>query len=342
MVRIAVDAMGSDRAPRPEVEGALAALAEVPEGRMEVLLVGPEKRLREELTHLGAGSVHGLRIVHAPQWVTMEDKPSEAVKAKPQSSIAVALELQKNGEADALVSAGNTGAVMAFSLLKLGRLPGIRRPAITAIMPTVRGFCLFLDVGANVDCKPEHLLQFAYMGAAFSRFVLGRENPTVGLLTIGAEEKKGNDLVLKARELLENAPNLNFAGHVEGHDLPYGKVDVFVTDGFVGNVVLKFGEGIVEALTDMVRQEFRKRPYAVIGIPLIKPVLRAVRDRLDFEEYGGAPLLGINGVVIIAHGRSSGRALKNAIRMASRFHENRVNDHIREMIGALSHGPVSR
>ena len=334
--------MGSDRAPGPEIEGALGALAEFPEGRLEILLVGPEDRLREELSRKGAGSVHGLHVVHAPQWVTMEDKPSEAVKAKPDSPIAVALMLQKEGKADALVSAGNTGAVMAFSLLKLGRLPGIRRPAITAIMPTVRGFCLFLDVGANVDCKPEHLLQFAYMGAAFSQFVLRRENPTVGLLTIGAEARKGNELTLKARELLQNAPGLNFVGHVEGHDLPYGKVDVFVSDGFVGNVVLKFGEGIVEALSDMVKQEFRKRPYALLGVPLIKPVLRAVRDRLDFEEYGGAPLLGVNGIVIIAHGRSSGRALKNAIRMAYQFHQNRVNDHIREMVRSFSYGSVSR
>ena len=306
--------MGGDHAPEAVVAGAVAAARDF---GVTILLVGPQLTVERELArHRHAPST--IRIVDAPEVVEMHEAPAMAVRRKKRSSIVVAIEQVRDRHAHAVVSAGHTGAAMGAALLRLGRLPGVDRPAIAVILPTIADQpMVLLDVGANVDSRPHHLLQFALMGAVYARRVLGVASPHVGILSNGAEEGKGSDLTLRTTALLRNS-GLNFIGNVEARDVFTGTADVVVCDGFVGNVVLKFGEGLALAIRDLVKAEFRGwrgRLYLVFLAPLAQKLRRMYR-RIDYREYGGAPLLGIDGVCIIAHGSSNARAVRNAIRVA--------------------------
>jgi phosphate acyltransferase len=331
MRSIVVDAMGTDAAPGPEIEGAIhAARAR----SVRVLLVGPEELLKRELTRHRAQGLD-IEIVHASEAVTMEDAAAKAFRRKRDSSIRVAARLVREGKAHGLISAGNTGAVMATAKIVLGTLEGVDRPALAAVFPTAAGkAAVLLDVGANVDCKASHLEQFAVMGEIYYRVIFGAERPRVGLLSNGEEAHKGNDLTREALALLKQHP-LNFAGNVEGRDLYNGRVDVIVTDGFIGNVVLKISEGVIEAVSSMLKEALSSTLSSKVGYVLSRKAFRDFKKRLDYSEYGGAPLLGVKGVCIICHGGSNSNAIKNAIRVAAEFSEGRVNEKIeKELAGA--------
>ena len=317
---VAVDAMGGDNAPGAEVEGAVAAARE---WRISVVLVGDRDRIGDELKKYDTDELP-IRVHHASEVVGMHDSASDAVRRKKDSSIRVAFNLVKEGIAHAVVSAGNSGATMAAGMFVLKRIKGIDRPAIATIVPNLEGESLVLDVGGNVDCKPVHLAQFALMGEVYSRELLGKARPRVGLLSNGEELSKGNDLTREAHQLLKDAP-FDYRGYVEGRDIYNGRVDVVVCDGFVGNVVLKVSEGLAEAIFAMLRREVLRRPLAKVGFLLARPALRAFRKKVDYAEYGGAPLLGIAGTGMICHGGSSSRAIKNAIRMARESVAQQVN-----------------
>jgi glycerol-3-phosphate acyltransferase PlsX len=326
-MRIVVDAMGGDRAPAVEVEGALQVVRENP-GDLEIVLAGDRDRIAAEFRQLRVEAPSSISTEHAPDQIQMGEDPARQIRRKKGASIVVATRLVKDGEADGLVSAGNTGAVVAGSLLQLGRLKGVRRPAIATFLPTPTGGAIILDVGANSDCTPLHLLQFGVMGEIYARHVLGRPDPKVGLLNIGEESTKGNKLVQSTYPLLERS-HLNFVGNVEGRDVFQGGADVVVCDGFVGNVVLKFSESVIHLITSLIRDQVGDDLRNRFGALLMKPVFRSLSQQLDYAEYGGAPLLGVNGGVIIAHGSSSPKAIKNAILAAVRFARERINDHIR-------------
>lgn len=323
-VRVVLDAMGTDRCPDPEVEAVLILSKESPD--IQPILVGDEQAIRESFRRHNA--IPRGPIVHAPQRVTMEDKPSEALKAKGESSMAVGMRMVREKEADAFVSAGNTGAVMGFALRLLGRLKGIHRPAIAAIFPSLKGPVLVLDVGANTDPHPRNMVEFAVMGEIFARYILEKESPRVAFLSIGEEDVKGNERLKEARPLLERIEHLQFIGNIEGNHILEGKADVVVTDGFTGNILLKFGESVVQALKTMLKDRIRRNPLGLVGALLLKPALEGIKKEMDYEEYGGAPLLGVNGVVIIAHGRSGGVAMANAVRVAARFARESLNEKI--------------
>jgi glycerol-3-phosphate acyltransferase PlsX len=308
MTRIAVDAMGGDRGPAEIVAGALAARAD----HLEPVLFGPADL-----------DAKGLELHRAPDFIGMHEKPSDAVRSKPNSSLVASVRAVSEGTADAVVSAGNTGAVLAAGLLELRRLPGVMRPAIAVPIPAKGGPSVLIDAGANADARPEHLLQFATMGAVFAEEILGIENPEVRLLSIGEEREKGNQLTLEAHELLE-ASDLNFAGNTEGRDLLAGAADVVVTDGFTGNVALKLLEGTIRVLLDAVREEITATARGKLGGVLIRPAARRLRKRLDPDTYGGAYLLGLRGLAVIAHGNSTSTAIANAIRLAARGVEHDV------------------
>jgi glycerol-3-phosphate acyltransferase PlsX len=322
MPRIAVDAMGSDAAPRVEVEGVVAAVRA--RRGIDVTLVGDEARLRAELKAIGAEDTP-IAIRHAPDVITMHDAPSMAVKQKKKASMRVCFDLVKAGEADAVVSAGNSGAMMACSLFVLGRLPGVERPAIVTTFPTRTGECALLDVGANVDPKPAVLAQFGVFGAVYARLLHGKARPKVGLLSNGSEEHKGTALTRDAHQILSRVDRLpgaafSYLGYVEGRDIFEGKTDVVVTDGFTGNVMLKGVEGAAETMLGMVREEVsRSGPLARVGAALMRGALRRLRKRIDYAEHGGAPLLGVDGVALICHGGSSAIALQNAVYVADKF-----------------------
>ncbi len=339
-MKIVVDAMGGDRAPVVEVEGAVSALAEA-ESDLEVVLVGDGERVEAELRRLGAVDVPRISIEHAPDRIEMGEDAVRQVRRKKSASIVVATRLLKDGGGDGLVSAGNTGAVVATSLLQLGRLKGVRRPAIATFLPTPKGEAIVLDVGANADCTPQHLLQFGVMGEIYAKRVLGRPNPKVGLLNIGEESSKGNKLVQATYPLLEGS-HLNFAGNVEGRDVFQGVVDVVVCDGFVGNVVLKFTESVTHLITSLIREEIGHDPRNRLGALLMKPVFRRLSQQLDYAEYGGAPLLGLDGVVTIAHGSSNPKAIKNAILVTARFAREKINDHIRQELQSLQEEEIDQ
>jgi phosphate acyltransferase len=308
VVRVAVDAMGGDHGPSEIVAGALAARG----AGVTPILVGP-----------AALETGGLELREAPDVIAMHDKPAESVRAKPQSSLVAAVRSVADGDADAVVSAGNTGAMLAAGLLELRRLPGVMRPAIAIPIPAKRGPSILIDAGANADARPEHLLQFATMGAVFAEEILGVRRPEVRLLSIGEEREKGNQLTLEAHELLA-ASELNFAGNTEGRDLLAGAADVVVTDGFTGNVVLKAVEGTIGILLEVLRSEITSTPSGRLGGLLIKGAARRLRHRLDPDTYGGAYLLGLRGLAVIAHGNSSQTAIENAIRLAARGVEHDV------------------
>ncbi|MFH1756383.1 MAG: phosphate acyltransferase PlsX [Candidatus Latescibacterota bacterium] len=324
-MRIAVDAMGGDQGLEVIARGAIEA-ATIRPGKLGIALVGDEEGIRSALDRIGAERT-AVDIIHAPEIISMSDPPAVAVRRKKNASIPVAVKLLKEGKVDAFVSAGNTGAVVASSLMTLGRIHGVSRPAITTFMPNQGKGAVVLDVGANYECTPKHLFHFANMGTVFAEHHLGIDNPRVGILNIGEEPSKGNELVREAYKILQNA-NLNFIGNVEGRDVFSGAADVVVCDGFVGNVALKLSESIISFLTHVVKQEIKKRYLAKIGAMFMKGAFSSVRSKLDYAEYGGAPLLGVNGVIIISHGKSSSRAIKNAILVAERFVEQDVNKHI--------------
>lgn len=327
MITIAVDAMGGDHAPRNEVEGAIRAARTLGVG---VILVGREDELREELRrHDGAGRLP-IQIVHASERVTMEDTAARALRVKRDSSIRVACRLVRDGHAAGLVSAGNTGAVMATAKLVQGMLPGVDRPALASAFPTMSGRpAVMVDVGANVDCTERMLGQFAVMGEIYARVILQIDNPRVGLLSIGEEEHKGNELTRKAHALLKTLP-LNFIGNVEGRDVYSGNTDVLVCDGFIGNVALKVSEGLVEVIRHMLQKSLEATLAGKIGYVLSRRAFADFKKRLDYSEYGGAPLLGVRGVCIICHGRSNANAIKNAIRVAAQFSSGRINERIEQ------------
>jgi phosphate acyltransferase len=333
MRRIAVDAMGSETAPSPEIEGAIqAARARY----AEVILVGPENVLKREL---GARNAKGLKIeiVHASEAVTMEDTAAKAFRRKRDSSIRVAARLVRDGNVDGLISAGNTGAVMTTAKIVLGTLEGVDRPAVAQVFPNSKKgrATVLLDVGANVDCKPLHLEQFAVMGEIYYRKIFGVEKPRVGLLSNGSEPHKGNELTREALARLSQLP-LNFAGNVEGRDLFNGQVDVIVADGFIGNVALKISEGLVDAFSALLKEALSSSLTSKLGYTLSRGAFRNFKKRLDYSEYGGAPLLGVRGVCIICHGGSNANAVKNAIRVAAEFAEGRVNEKIERELAVTS------
>ena len=332
MVRIVVDAMGSDNFPKPDVEGAVMAAREY---GVEIILVGDEAVIKPVLDAQNAGSLP-VRIVHAPEMLTMEDKGEKLVlKARnkdAKNSMAVGIDLVKNGEADAFVSMGNTGAGMVNALFRLGRIRGVDRPALAPIFPTATGTCIVLDIGANPDCKPENLLQFGILGSIYAEKVRGVKNPKVGLVSNGEEEGKGNELVKGATPLFK-ASKLNYFGNVEGKEVIGGKVDVAVTDGFTGNVMLKSSEAVAKLITDKIREIIKNGSILTkIGGLLVKPALGAIKKLLDPGEQGAAPLLGLNGLVFIGHGRSDAFAMKNAIRVAKQAVDVKVLEAMKSAI----------
>lgn len=330
-MRIAIDAMGGDDAPGVNIEGAVACAKEAPAlGIDEIILVGPEHLLKEKISHY---SIDGLRLSvrDAREVIAPDESPASAVRNKRNSSIVVATKLVKDGQADALLSAGHTGAVMAAALMGFGRLRGIQRPAIATLIPNLKGVSILIDVGANVDCRPTHLYQFAIMGDVYAHHILGIERPRVGILSIGHEKNKGNNLTFESCKLLEHAP-LNFVGNVEGRDIANGNVDVVVCDGFIGNTLLKFGESLAEMILGELKKELSKNWWLKLGGLICRRAFRNLKRRVDYSEYGGAPLLGTNGVAIICHGSSSPRAIKNGIKVAAEFVKCQANKHIEEAL----------
>ena len=327
-MRIAVDAIGGDSGPAVVVPGAIAGARRAGVG---LILTGPEATVREALAGVDASGVE-VEVLDAPEVIAMDDHPAQAVRRKPKSSIVVAINAVKDGGASAMVSAGNSGAVMAAALMGLGRIPGIDRPAIAGFIPTRTGQCLLLDLGAVTDPKPEHLVQFAQMGSLYVARARGIPNPTVGLLSNGEEASKGNQLVRETYPLLEVAPGVNFAGNVEGRDITRGIVDVVVTDGFTGNVALKVAEGVATYVGELIREAVTATLARKVAALILRPAFRVARQRMDYAETGGAPLLGINGTVIISHGRSNETAIANAIMIARQSADQNLPPAIAELV----------
>jgi len=324
--------MGSDRAPKPEIEGAIQAARH---HGVHVILVGPEEMLRAELARYSAAADLPIHIVHASEVITMDDKAVQAVRAKRDSTMRVGLRLVREGRALGFVTAGNTGAAMATAKMVLGAIPGVDRPALAAVFPTAIGTAAeLLDVGANVDCKPHNLEQFAVMGEIYYRSMFGTRRPRVGLLSIGEEETKGNELTREAFQLLKRLP-LNFVGNVEGRDLYNGAVDVIVADGFVGNVALKISEGVAHLVRNTLKETLRATITRQVGYLLSRSAFSDFKKRLDHTEYGGAPLLGIKGVCFITHGSSNANAIKNAVRVAADFAERSINLEIEKELAKI-------
>ena len=328
-MKIALDAMGGDTAPEPTVAGAVRAARELP---LEIVLVGPQQAIEQQLRRY-PNHPSNLSIVHAPDVIAMDEPPAASIRKKRDSSIGVGAQLMREQRVDAFVSAGNTGAVVAASTLLAGLLPGIERPGIAIVLPGVKGDTLLIDVGANIDPKPLHLLQYALMGDAYLRCVQGRPRPTVGLLNVGEEEGKGTDFSKETYALLETS-GLNFVGNVEGHDIFSGEFDVIVCDGFAGNVALKTAESLAHAINVLLKRSLMMSPITRLGAWLARDAFRQLRKEIDYAEHGGAPLLGVAGVTIIAHGASSAKAIKNAIRVAYDAVRGELNAH---MVDAVQH-----
>lgn len=333
MLTIAVDAMGGDNAPKAEVEGAVLAARTL---GVRVILVGRKELVQQELKKHDEYGDLPIEVEHANDVITMEDA-TQVVRTKKDSSLRVASRLVRDGRAAGLVSAGNTGAVMATAKIVQGVVPGVTRPALAAVFPTVKGSpSIMVDVGANVDCSPKMLAQFAVMGEIYSRIILRRPKPRVGILSIGEEDHKGNDLTRAAKELMKGL-NLNFLGNVEGRDLFSGDVDVIVCDGFIGNVALKVSEGLGDMVKVLLREALESTITGKIGYAISRTAFSEFKKRLDYSEYGGAPLLGVRGVCIISHGRANANAMKNAIRVAAEFSEGKVNQRIEEELVVGAH-----
>jgi glycerol-3-phosphate acyltransferase PlsX len=335
MITIAVDAMGGDHAPVPEVTGAVRAARLQ---NVNVILVGREEALHTELAKHDGSDKLAIRVVHASEVVTMEDNPAKALRAKRDSSLRVAARLVRDGEAHGLVSAGNTGAAMAISKTVMGMVAGVDRPALAFAFPTVKSKpAVVVDVGANVDSTPRMLAQFAVMGDIYSRLIFHTQDPKVGVLSIGEEEHKGNDLTRAASQLIRSLP-LHFIGNVEGRDLYTGRADVIVCDGFTGNVALKVTEGLVDVLKQMLQESLAATITRKLGYVLSRSAYRDFKKRVDYSEYGGAPLLGVKGICIICHGRSNDNAIRNAIRVATELASEHVNDRIATELGRWQAG----
>jgi glycerol-3-phosphate acyltransferase PlsX len=328
-MKIIVDAMGGDHAPGVVIEGVVSAVKEYD---TEVILVGDEARIKTELARVKYFK-DKISIHHAQEVIEMSEPAAASVRRKRDSSIVVGISLVKDGQGDAFFSAGNTGAVVCAAMLGLRLLPGIERPGIAIVTPTLKGISIIIDVGANIDPKPSQLLQYGIMAEAYFKYILGRPNATVGLLNIGEEEAKGTDFIKEAFELLEKS-KLNFIGNVEGKDLFSGKCDVIICDGFVGNVALKVSESAAEAMQIFLKRHLLSSIFGKIGLVFLRPSLKRFKKDIDYSEYGGAPLLGVDGVVIIGHGRSNAKAIKNAVRVAKEEVERKFNEKILEAIKA--------
>jgi glycerol-3-phosphate acyltransferase PlsX len=335
VITVALDVMGADVSPESIMEGGIQAAVQAARN-LKLVFVGKVEVINDFIKRQ-AKLPTNISIENAPHAVAMSDTATEGLRKK-TSSIAIGLAMQKEGRADAFVSAGNTGAVMASSILILGRIEGVSRPAIVSFFPTLSGKpTLVLDVGANVDCKPAHLFQFGLMGSIYASLMGGRTSPRIGLLSIGEEKSKGNEAVLATHELFEKS-DLNFVGNVEGRDILTGEVDVVAADGFVGNVLLKFAESVERFLTKTIKRQIETNIFSRIGAGLLSPFLRRLRKSFDYAEYGGAPLLGVNGVSIICHGSSSPKAIRNAVLVAMEMVRHRITENIREELAANSNG----
>ncbi len=326
MLKIAVDAMGGDFAPEINILGAYEAAED---NEIEIILVGNEEKIKDFLQE--KRELKGrISILHTNDYILMDENVSTAIRRK-NTSMRKAIELVREGKADAVLSAGNSGAMMALSFLLLGKLPDVDRPAIATVIPCLKGHFILLDAGANVDCKSEHLLQFAFMGDAYHKALFNSKSPRIALLSIGEEGSKGNEATKEAFKLLQES-NLNFIGNIEGKDIFFGSADVVVCDGFVGNIVLKVGEGLAEALMKMLKREITELITGKLGYMMIKPAVKSFRKKIDYSEYGGALLLGIKGTSLISHGRSSAKAIKNAIKVATEMAKKEIYKRISESL----------
>lgn len=326
-MKIVVDGMGGDNAPFVTIKGTVEVVNEY---GLSIILTGDKEKLEKELSQYNYPR-EKIEIVHTSEVIEMDESPAVSVRRKKNSSINVGINLLKEKKADAFVSAGNTGAVTCAAVLMLGLLKGIERPAIAVIMPNLIDVSLLIDVGANIDPKPEHLYQCAIMGTIYFKYILNKNQPKVGLLNVGEEESKGTDFLKETYKLLQS-PKINFIGNVEGRDIFTGKSDIIVCDGLVGNVVLKVSESLAETISKLLKRELKRNLFTKIGAFLSIPAFRTLKKKIDYAEYGGAPLLGVDGICIISHGHSSSKAIKNAIRVASEFVSHRINEKIVEMI----------
>lgn len=327
-MRIALDAMGGDFAPQATVEGAYLYQKET-KNRNELILVGDQEKIEKECTRFTSWHNSKITIIHASENIEMHESPTEALKQKKDSSILIGIDLHKKGEVDGFVSAGNTGAQMAASLLNLGRISGVNRPAIGSFIPSEKGLIFIIDVGANADCKPINLLQFGIMAGIFVDHIYSNSNLSIGLLNIGEEEKKGNELTQAAYQIMKKELR-GFFGNIEGRDILKGTVDIVVCDGFVGNIILKFAESVMGVLSKNFKRNLGSNLFINLGAFLVKPAFSEMRRNYDYQEYGGVPLLGVNGISIICHGSSSAKAIKNALSVAERMGLKKVNEHISE------------
>jgi glycerol-3-phosphate acyltransferase PlsX len=327
-MRIAIDAMGGDFAPQSAVEGALL-FDKVTRGKHHLILLGDEEKLKLEISKHHFFKPRNISIIHTSQIIHMSDQPTLALKQKKDSSMMKGLQMHKDKQVEAFVSAGNTGAQLVGSIFILGRIEGVQRPALGSFLPTEGGVVLLVDVGANVDCKPSHLLQFAIMGSIYITYIYGVKTPRIGLLNIGEEKTKGNELIINTFELLKKYEP-HFIGNVEGRDILHGKADVIVTDGFVGNNILKFAESIMGVFGNSFRRSLGKNFFALLGAFMVRHAFKEMKSSFDYQEYGGVPLLGVNGISIICHGRSTSKAIQNAIMVAVNMSEKRVNLQIFE------------
>jgi glycerol-3-phosphate acyltransferase PlsX len=325
-MRIAIDAMGGDFAPQAIVEGAYLYQKETNISH-EIVLIGRQILIEQALNKYRNWQDKKISIIHTEEKIEMNESPTEALKKKKNSSMFLGINLHKQREVNAFVSAGNTGAQMAASLLNLGRIPGVARPAIGAFLPSEKGMVFLIDVGANVDCKPIHLYQFGVMAEIFVEHIFADAELTIGLLNIGEEDKKGNELSQSAFQLLKNDLK-NFVGNIEGRDILKGKVDIIVCDGFTGNIILKFAESVMGVLSKSIKRNLGSNLFINLGALLVKPAFSEIKKRYDYQEYGGVPLLGVNGISIICHGNSSAKAIKNAIHVAQKMSREKVNEHI--------------
>jgi glycerol-3-phosphate acyltransferase PlsX len=329
-MRIALDAMGGDLAPKATVEGAYLYQKES-RSVHDLILIGDEQQINPLAYHIGDPKKYNISIIHTSATIDMNESPTEALKKKKDASMLVGIQLHKELKVDAFVSAGNTGAQMAASLLYLGRIAGVNRPAIGSILPSESGLIFMIDVGANADCKPVNLYQFGIMASIYVDHIFGKKNLSVGLLNIGTEEKKGNELSQAAYKLMKsNLPE--FYGNIEGRDILRGKVDIIVCDGFVGNIVLKFVESVMGVVSKGIKRNLGSNLFTNLGALLVKPAFSALHQKYDYEEHGGVPLLGVSGISIICHGRSTGKAIKNALHVAEKMSIKKVNAHIAESL----------
>lgn len=329
MTKVCLDAMGGDNSPHEMVLGAVNAVKE--KDNLFIYIVGPEDRLKDELSKYEYPKDR-IEIVHAPDEITTHDTPVNAIRQKKESSMVVGLKMVKEGMADGIVSAGNSGALLVGGQVLVGKLKGIERAPLAPLVPTVNGICLLIDCGANVDAKPSNLVQFAQMGSIYMEYVVGVNKPRVGIVNIGVEEEKGNALVKETFPLLKACDNINFIGSIEAREFPYGAADVVVTEAFVGNVMLKLTEGLASGLFKMIKESMTATPISTLGAAMVKPQLKKTLKTFDATEYGGAPLLGLNGLVVKVHGNATNKEIKNALFQVETFKEQDINGKIKEIL----------